>query len=285
VRSNYETDLFTGLLAEGAAIAGVTYGADRETDTALRVIADHARCSAFLIADGVLPDKGEREYVLRRIFRRAVRHGKQQLRIAEPFMHRVCARVIEEMGDVYPDLRARADLIHNVALEEEKLFRRTLDRGLGMLEEEFAKMRADGRRAVDGAKVFQLYDTHGFPDDLTKIIAGEQGFTIDETGFKAELAVAKERSKFAGSDQESVDAIYKKVAGEVGPTKFLGHEGDGLSGAGKVLKMIADGVEVQEARAGQSVILMFDQSPFYAEAGGQVGDAGEIRGRLQEAGG
>jgi alanyl-tRNA synthetase len=277
VKSNYDTDLFTGLIAEAAAIAGVTYGEDHETDTALRVIADHARCSAFLIADGVQPDKGGREYVLRRIFRRAVRHGKQQLGIDEPFMHRVIARVIEEMGSAYPELRASADRIQKVSLEEEKLFRRTLDRGIGLLEEEFVKMRVEGRTQVAGSKVFQLYDTYGFPDDLTAIIAGEHGYTIDKVGFEKEMEAAKGRSKFAGSDQESVEAIYKTVASQVGPTRFLGHENDGLSGEGKVLAIIADGAQVQEADAGQTVILMFDQSPFYAEAGGQIGDAGEIR--------
>jgi alanyl-tRNA synthetase len=159
------------------------YGADPERDTSLRVIADHARATAFLIADGVFPDKTNREYVLRRIFRRAVRHGKR-LGIDEPFMHQVCAQVVTEMADVYPELRERASVIEAVTLEEERRFRKTLDQGLGLLEDEFARMRTAGETTVGGKVTFTLYDTHGFPDDLTEIIAEERGFTIDRVGFK-----------------------------------------------------------------------------------------------------
>src|SRR5688572_28038518 len=157
VASNYDTDLFQAILAEAAACAGKTYGADAEDDTSLRVIADHARCSAFLIADGVFPDKDGREYVLRRIFRRAVRHGKR-LGIAEPFMHRVCMKVVDEMGDVYPELVERRAVITAVALEEEKRFRATLDRGLGLIEDEFASMTKKGSKVLSGQVAFQLYD-------------------------------------------------------------------------------------------------------------------------------
>jgi alanyl-tRNA synthetase len=160
--SNYDTDLFTGILARTADLANKKYGANPDDDTSMRVIADHARTATFLIGDGVFPDKTGREYVLRRIFRRAVRHGKL-LGIEKPFMHEVCAQVIEEMRGQYPDLTERAGTIKDRALDEEKLFRRTLERGLGMLDDEFGRMTKAGEKNVPGHKVFTLYDTHGFP--------------------------------------------------------------------------------------------------------------------------
>jgi alanyl-tRNA synthetase len=275
VKSNYDTDLFTGILATAGELAGVRYGADETSDTSLRVIADHARTSAFLIADGVFPDKTNREYVLRRIFRRAVRHGKL-LGINEPFMHRVCARVIDEMKATYPELSERASIIENVTLEEEKRFRKTLDQGLGLLEEEFTRMRAAGEKQVGGKVIFTLYDTHGFPDDLTEIIAEERGFTVDKTGFKAELEEARRRSRFGGSGQDGVDLLYKQLAGELGGTKFSGYEGRGVGGRGKVTALVVDGERVERASIGAKVEVVLDATPFYAASGGQIGDAGAI---------
>jgi alanyl-tRNA synthetase len=276
VKSNYDTDLFTGILATTAELAGKRYGTDPEHDTSMRVIADHARCATFLIGDGVFPDKTGREYVLRRIFRRAVRHGKL-LGIEKPFMHEVCARVIAEMSGQYPDLLDRANTIKDRALEEEKQFRRTLERGLGMLDDEFARMSKTGEKNVAGAKVFTLYDTHGFPEDLTEIIATERGFGIDRAGFETEMDKARERSKFTGSDQEAVAGAYKELATEIGATKFLGYEGRGTSGQGVVRAMLVELGRVQSASAGAKVALVFDQTPFYGESGGQVGDTGEVR--------
>ncbi|HVV86108.1 MAG TPA: alanine--tRNA ligase [Kofleriaceae bacterium] len=279
VASNYDTDLFTGILAEAAALARTTYGASPERDTSLRVIADHARASAFLIADGVFPDKAGREYVLRRIFRRAVRHGKL-LGIDEPFMYRVCAKVVDEMKDVYPELAARATTIENVTLEEEKRFRATLDRGLALLDDEFTGMRARGEQQVPGRVVFTLSDTYGFPADLTEIIAGDQGFTVDQAGFERELETARERSSFAGSGEQALDAQYKAMAGTVPATRFLGygHEIDrrGTSGSGKVLAMLVDGGPGERALTGSHVAIVLDQTPFYGESGGQLGDTGTL---------
>ena len=279
VASNYDTDLFTGILAEAAALAKTTYGADKDRDTSLRVIADHARASTFLIADGVFPDKAGREYVLRRIFRRAVRHGKL-LGIDEPFMHRVCAKVVDEMKGQYPELAAKATTIENVTLEEEKRFRNTLDRGLALLDEEFEGMRARGAREVAGRVVFTLSDTYGFPSDLTEIIAGDHGFTVDNEGYKRELEVARERSQFAGSGEQALDVAAKALAGTVPATRFLGygHEIDarGTSGTGTVLAMLVDGVKATRAEAGAKVALVLDQTPFYGESGGQIGDTGTI---------
>ena len=273
VRSNYDTDLFTGILATAADLAGTRYGADPASDTSLRVIADHARASTFLIGDGVFPDKTGRDYVLRRIFRRAVRHGKL-LGIDEPFMHRVCERVIEEMAPAFPDLLDRATVIKEVTLEEEKRFRATLDRGLGLLSDEFDRMRAAGQTEVGGKVAFKLYDTFGFPDDLTEIIAGEHGFTVDSAGYKAELTAAKERSQFAGSDQTAVGDLHKRLASELGATRFTGYER--TDGSARVVALAVDGARVERAGAGTRVEVVLDESPFYAESGGQMGDAGVL---------
>ncbi|GAB4556853.1 MAG: alanine--tRNA ligase [Haliangiales bacterium] len=284
VDSNYDTDLFQPLLQTAAELSGKRYGADPEADTSMRVIADHARASAFLIADGVFPDKSDKEYVLRRIFRRAVRHGKL-IGIDEPFMHHVCARVVDEMKEAFPELLERKSVIHEIALEEERRFRATLDRGLGLLEDEFGRMRAAGEREVAGDKVFQLYDTYGFPSDLTEIIADENGFGIDVAGFEGALDQARERSRQAHTTGEGTDAIFKALADELGATRFLGYDSD--RGDGQVLALVAldpDGdataaaagasVRVDRADEGARIALVVDQTPFYAASGGQMGDIG-----------
>ena len=275
VRSNYDTDLFTGIIETAAQLAGKKYGEDPETDTSLRVIADHARCSTFLIADGVFPDKGGRNYVLRRIFRRAVRHGKL-LGIAQPFMHEVCNRVVNEMARAYPELIERQTTIRQVALEEEKRFRDTLDRGLKLLDDEFTSMAKTGAKMVSGKAVFTLYDTFGFPDDLTEIIATERGYGVDKLGFEEEMEKAKNLSKFSGSDQEAIGGEIKAVVAEVGATKFTGYEGVGTTGQGELKAVLVDGKRVKSATAGTKVSLVFDQTPFYGESGGQVGDLGTV---------
>ncbi len=273
VGSNYDTDLFTGIIAEAAGLAGIKYGEDPKRDTSLRVIADHARASTFLIADGVFPDKVGKEYVLRRIFRRAVRHGKL-LGIEQPFMHAVCGRVIEDMKSVFPELAAKASTVASVTLEEEKRFRATLDRGLNLLEDEFAELRTQGQREVPGKVVFTLSDTYGFPADLTEIIAGDHGFTVDKDGFERELTVAKERSQFVGSGEQAVEAAAKTLAGTVAGTRFTGYEGRGTSGEGRVLAMLVDGAAATLAAPGAKVAVVLDQTPFYGESGGQTGDTG-----------
>jgi alanyl-tRNA synthetase len=276
VASNYDTDLFTGILAKAAALAGKTYGANPEVDTSLRVIADHARCTAFLIADGVFPDNTEREYVLRRIFRRAVRHGKL-LGIDQPFMHEVCLQVVAEMGEHYPELTQRAQTIANVALAEEKRFRQTLDQGFKLLDDELAAMTKAGRTEISGRAMFTLYDTFGFPDDLTEIIARERGVGVDRAGFEEEMTKAKNRSRFAGSDQEAVAGELKAVATEVGATRFTGYDGRGTTGDGVVKAILVDGQRVPHAASGARVALVFDQTPFYGESGGQIGDTGVVK--------
>ena len=275
VTSNYDTDLFTGILQTAAELAKKTYGKDKDADTSMRVIADHARCASFLMADGVLPDNTGRNYVLRRIFRRAVRHGKL-LGIEQPFMHTVCERVIEEMKGQYPELVERRGVITSNALDEEKRFRKTLANGLDLLDGEFSSLPAGG--TVPGKTVFTLYDTFGFPWDLTEIVANERGFEIDKAGYHEEMAKAQERSKFSGSDQEAIAGDVRALAHEIGATKFLGYEGRGTSGEGNVKAIIGGGARVDSAAVGTKVQLLFDQTPFYAESGGQIGDTGEVRG-------
>ncbi|HEY4055020.1 MAG TPA: alanine--tRNA ligase [Kofleriaceae bacterium] len=277
VASNYDTDLFTGILATTAKLAGKTYGENADADTSMRVIADHARCATFLIGDGVMPDKGRREYVLRRIMRRAIRHGKM-LGLEQPFLHEVCDRVIEEMKDQYPDLVTRRSTILNTTLEEEKRFRVTLDRGLVLLDQVLGKLTKEGKTEIPGHVQFELHDTYGFPQDVTEIIAKERGFTAPEETFKVEMAKAQAKSKFAGSDQVAITGDIRALAGEVGATKFLGYEGRGTSGQGTVKAILVDGARVQSATEGQQAQLVFDQTPFYAESGGQIGDAGDIIG-------
>jgi alanyl-tRNA synthetase len=277
VRSNYDTDLFKPILAEASAVAGIPYGAGPETDFAMRVIADHARCSAFLMADGVFPDKTEREYTLRRIFRRAVRHGQQQLKIAEPFMHKVCNRVVDLMGDQFPELRERRSVIQKASLEEETRFRETLARGLKRLDDELGEMRKTGETELSGTKVFTMYDTFGFPWDLTKIITEERGFTIDKPGYDVEMDAAKARSRFDIHDA-AVETVFKQLANELGATKFTGYEGRGTAGEGVLRAIIVGGKRVDRAERGAEVALVFDQTPFYGASGGQVGDTGLVVG-------
>jgi alanyl-tRNA synthetase len=275
VRSNYDTDLFTPLIARAAEIAGKKYGADPDDDTSMRVIADHARATAFLVADGILPGKNEREYTLRRIFRRAVRHGKR-LGLEEPFLFHVCEAVIETMSEVYPELRERQTLIREAALEEEKQFRRTLESGLSLLEDEFVRLESGGEKTVPGATVFQLYDTFGFPNDLTQVVAEERGFAIDEVGFARELEAAKSRSRLdAGRAGEA--GLDLTALSSLPPTEFLGYEGPGIAGSGAVLGLLCAGEPAERAAAGNSVAFACDRSPFYGESGGQIGDHGVAR--------
>ena len=271
-RSNYDVDLFLPLIGTAAELAHKTPGADPRDDASMRVIADHARATAFLVADGVFPDKTGREYVLRRIFRRAVRHGKR-LGLEKPFMHIVCGTVIDEMGDVYPELVERRKLIEQISLEEEVRFRRTLDRGLRLLEDEFDRMDRAGEKIIPGDKVFQLYDTFGFPADLTEVIASERGLGIDAPGFDREMKAAQERSEFKGQEEAVLD-IYKQLAQEVGPTEFTGYEG--VTGKGKVRVLVENGKRTAVAKTHADVALVCDRTPFYGASGGQIGDAGFI---------
>jgi len=274
-RSNYENDLLRPLVDKGASIAGKPYrGSMEEDDVSLRVIADHARATAFLIAEGVLPDRAGRAYVLRRVMRRAIRHG-HRLGISRPFLHEVALEVVERMGAQYPELRERRDLIVSVTEQEEIRFRQTIDRGLGILEDEFASLGGGGARQISGEAAFRLYDTYGFPLDLTEMIAKERGYDVDLAGYDEALERARAKSEFVGRsaaiEQVYRDALAKLPAQEV---RFLGYDRE--KGTGRVLAIIKDGSLVPRAAQGDKVEIVLDATPFYGEAGGQIGDRGVL---------
>lgn len=274
-RSNYDTDLLQTIIASVGEVVGKTYTqASDDERTSMRVIADHARATAFLVGDGVLPSNEGRGYVLRRIMRRAIRHGKQ-LGLEELFLFKICEAVIAQMEGVYPELADNRRLIVEVARNEEEGFRRTLGRGLALISEEI-EARKEGDRLLPGEVVFKLYDTYGFPVDLTRIIASEHDFRIDEQGFERLLDEQRGRSTFAGSGEAAVGALYLELAQELGETRFLGY--DSLEGRGAVRAILVGGERVEGAEAGDEVELILDQTPFYGESGGQVGDQGTIVG-------
>ena len=274
-RSTWDSDLFTPLIARAAELSGVEPGKDEETDVSLRVAADHARALTFLIGDGVLPSHAGRGYVLRRILRRASRHGKL-LGQDTPFIHSVADAVIDEMGDAYPDLRERRAYITSRIRREEERFLETLSKGLSLLEGEIRELQAEGRKELPGETVFRLYDTFGFPLDLTADILRGHAMTVDQSGFDEAMAGQKARARAAwkGSGDTAVQEVYGRIAGDL-ETTFRGYEA--LSLEAPVAAMLRGGVVVPSAAAGEEIELVFEETPFYAESGGQVGDQGTIR--------
>jgi len=280
VKSNYETDLFMPLINYISNISGVTYNHDRELDVSIRVIADHARACAFLAGDGVLPSNEGRGYVLRRIIRRAARHGKL-LGMDDPFLNRVAMQVIGQMGDIYPDLNNRQEFIQKVVLNEEERFLKTLDKGLSVLDDIMAGIMAKGGDTLPGDDVFMLYDTFGFPVDITEDIAGKKGLKIDNEGFSIQMdqqrRKARESSGFAGAVVVK-DAFIAPSGDE--EVRFVGY--DMFEVKAKVLGLYAqdpDGTTrpVDELKCGDQGFVITDKTPFYGESGGQIGDTGMIR--------
>ncbi len=241
----------------------------------MRVIADHARATAFLVADGVLPSNEGRGYVLRRIMRRAIRHGEENLDLDQPFFHEAVDAVITLMGEAYPELQEKRAFLLEVARHEEESFRRTLRRGLGLIQVELNRLAAAQEKMISGAVVWDLHQTHGFPWDLTQVIAREHGVDIDQAGFEKLLEIGREKASAGslGSDKAVAD-VYLKVAGQVGESRFLGYEA--TEAQGKVVSLLKGGHEVQVATAGDEVEVVLDQTPFYGESGGQVGDHGVL---------
>jgi alanyl-tRNA synthetase len=274
-RSNYDTDLFQSIIGAVARLSGKAYGKDEDDSVSMRVIADHARATTFLVGDGVLPSNEGRGYVLRRIMRRAIRHGKR-LGLEKPFLADVCRAVIAEMGAAYPETRENEAFITKVAQQEEESFRRTLDRGLAILEAEMARAKGAGEAVVPGKIAFQLYDTFGFPMDLTRVIAGEHGLGVDEAGFDRNMAEQRARSEWKGSGEQAVGDLQKAIATELGDVKFLGYEV--TRATSEVKALLANGARVARAGKGDRVEVVTAATPFYGESGGQVGDVGTITG-------
>jgi alanyl-tRNA synthetase len=274
-RSNYETDLFQQILSTVSGLVGKPY--TQEGGASMRVVADHSRATAFLVADGVQPSNEGRGYVLRRIMRRAIRHGSQ-MGLDEVFFFKVVDRVIELMGDAYPELRESRTFILEVARFEEESFRRTLSRGMKLIDEEVTRMKAAGNKVLEGKKVFDLHSTYGFPWDLTQIILREKGFEADLEGFEKEMEKEAEKNKFAGSGDKAVGEVYQKVLERVGQSEFLGYQGEGHEGEGSVRAILKGGAELTHASEGDEVEVVLDRTPFYGESGGQMGDTGRIVG-------
>jgi alanyl-tRNA synthetase len=265
VHSNYEIDLFQALIRQAAELTG----ADLENKS-LRVIADHIRASAFLIVDGVLPSNEGRGYVLRRIIRRALRHG-WMLGVREPFFHKLVGTLSAQMGDAYPELPAARDLVERALKAEEERFAETLDAGMKIFEDVAARA-SDG--TIPGVDAFRLYDTYGFPLDLTADIARERGLVVDNAGFEAAMGQQRETARAAGKFGGGVQLPADLVA-TLQPTVFLGYDelqADGL----KVVALLRDGRPVDAVAAGDEAIVLLDRTPFYAESGGQVGDTGQL---------
>lgn len=262
VHSNYEIDLFQALLKDAAEKTGVT---DLENKS-LRVIADHIRSCSFLIADGVLPSNEGRGYVLRRIIRRAIRHG-HKLGQKEAFFHKLVAALVGQMGDAYPELRALQTQIEKVLLAEEQQFEKTLDKGMAVLEDALKNLKDS---VVPGEVLFTLYDTYGFPLDLTADIARERDLSVDEAGYEAAMAEQRARARAAGAFKMEYTAGLQLE----GETRFTGYEA--LSGESKVTALYKDGAEVDSLAEGEEGVVLLDSTPFYAESGGQVGDSGYV---------
>jgi len=260
VHSNYEIDLFTNLLSASAAAIGCA----NESQSSLKVVSDHIRSCGFLIADGVLPSNEGRGYVLRRIIRRACRHGNK-LGATGSFFYKIVAALVAEMGDAFPELKQQQSNIERVLKAEEEQFSKTLEHGLKILEQDLAELKGT---VVPGDVVFKLYDTYGFPMDLTADIARERELTIDEAGFEREMEAQRVRARSASSFGLDYNTLVKVDV----PTEFTGYKA--TVGAARIVAIYKDGKSVDVLSEGEEAVVVLDQTPFYAESGGQVGDCG-----------
>jgi alanyl-tRNA synthetase len=276
VHSNYESDLFRPILEAIGKRAARAYGENPAGDRSMRVIADHLRATTFLIADGVLPSNEGRGYVLRRIMRRAARHGRL-LGLDQPFLYELTGAVVDHMAGAYPELRAAAGTVAQVTQVEEERFIATLDQGLPILNDLVAKARAAGRGTLAGADVFKLYDTYGFPLDLIAEACREQEMTLDEAGFQQALEEQRDRArKTGGFEAVTAKPVVSELAGRLGATSFVGYES--LAAGSRVQALLKGDRLVKEAVEGDEVEVALDVTPFYAVGGGQVGDRGLLVG-------
>jgi alanyl-tRNA synthetase len=275
-QNNFDTDLFTPLLRFVEEISGKKYGDTEKDDVSMRVIADHLRATTFLVGDGVMPSNDGRGYVLRRIMRRAARHGKM-LGHSAPFLHRGTKVVAEAMKDAYPDLQGHLEFIGKVTKVEEERFSHTLEQGMGLLEELMEKAKGEGLPAIPGSDLFRLYDTFGFPLDLAGEIAEDAGLGIDQAGFEAAMESQRTRARasWAGSGEVAVEGVYPELLSDLPETAFTGY-GHAESGA-RILAILKEGEKVDSVAVGEEAEILLDTTPLYAESGGQVGDTGEIK--------
>ncbi|MCX5827208.1 MAG: alanine--tRNA ligase [Deltaproteobacteria bacterium] len=278
VQSNYDTDLFTPIIQGIARISGRVHGTNADADASMRVIADHSRAVTFLIGDGVLPSNEGRGYVLRRILRRAARHGKL-LGLDRPFLHDVVSIVVDTMKDAYPDLIEKESFIRKVMINEEQRFIETLDTGLRILSEEVAILMSKGEKIIPGEVVFKLYDTYGFPVDLTADIVRKDGLSLDMEGFEKAMEAQREKAResWKGSGEQAFADSYKRLSVRGIATTFIGYHGI-TEAAARVTAILKKDAEVDEVSAGDNAEIFLEETPFYGEKGGQVGDTGVIAG-------
>ncbi len=275
VDTNYDIDLIMPIIQKAESLSEKHLGESKEADVALKVIADHSRAAAFLIGDGVLPSNEGRGYVLRHIMRRAIRYGRN-IGLIKPFLHKTARVVFDIMKPAYPELSEAAAFITNVIKNEEIRFSETLDHGLNLLNDTLADMKVKGENKVPGQVIFKLYDTYGFPVDIVRDIIRDEKMTLDMEGFNAAMEGQRKKSRHVEAFTRISDA-YKNLSSKGLRPEFVGY--DRLSCDARVLVLVEDSNEVQEAAKGQMVEVITDLTPFYGESGGQVGDTGKITGR------
>ena len=276
--SVFDTDIFRAIIDRFASLANTAYGQNEKADTSLRVIADHGRALVFLAADGVLPSNEGRGYIFRRLLRRAVRHGKL-LGLDKPFLSEAADTVINLMKDHYVELGLQRDRIVEILSLEEKKFNQTLNAGLTLLTNLIEDLKAHDVTVIPGDDAFKLYDTHGFPLELTQEVAAEHRLTVDIPGFERAMERQQERSRRTATfAQGQDDLVLTELLQRLGPTEFTGY--DGITGSSKVVGLVVDGQEVESISAPQEARVLLDVTPFYAESGGQIGDKGDITGPL-----
>jgi len=278
VKSNYDTDLFAPIIRFVEKTSGKTYGKNADNDVSIRVIADHSRAVTFLIGDGIMPSNEGRGYVLRRILRRAARHGKM-IGINKPFLHESAQVVIDMMKGFYSDLAEKSSYITKVILNEEQRFMETLDAGLRILQEETAALKKAGKSVLPGTLVFKLYDTFGFPTDLTADIVKKDNISLDTDGFEAEMEQQRIRARGAwkGSGEEAIAECYLKASSSGILSEFCGYEGV-VKAESKITAIFAEGKPADTVSEGQQAEIVLDTTPFYGESGGQAGDTGYLEG-------
>ncbi len=275
--NNFDADIFRLILQAIEFHAKTTYGKNKDTDTSMRVIADHIRGIVFLISEGLMPSNEGRGYVLRRIIRRASRHSRL-LNVHEPFLYKLIDAVSGEMGKIYPEIVDERERTEKLLKIEEERFARTIEMGMTIFDEILSRVKKEGGVIIPGEEIFKLYDTFGFPLDLARDIAMDAGLRIDEDAFHREMDIQRERARASWiGEEEAVASIYRELISEIGETEFIGYET--LESESVIKAILKDGKLIKEAFEGEEVEVFLDKTPFYGESGGQVGDTGYITGK------
>jgi alanyl-tRNA synthetase len=274
--NNFDTDIFDRIISAVTQFTGVPYGESPRSDVSIRVVSDHIRSISFLLAEGLMPSNEGRGYVLRRIIRRASRHARM-LGVHKPVLFGLVDSVAESMGDIYPELQEEKQRAAKILMFEEERFARTLEQGMRVMDDIIAVLNKSGQKVIPGSELFKLYDTFGFPLDLARDIATDNDLLIDEEGFQQEMEIQRERARASWvGEEEAVASIYRELIAEVGKTVFRGY--DSLESESVITAILKDGKVIREAGEGSEVEVFLNETPFYGESGGQVGDRGEMTG-------